>query len=202
MRGSWSWHKGWVKLQLLTQRLAFVSRRCVSRERKLVRAPGSAVGWCNNKACSLQRLTLSHALSLTPFTFQPRRCRCTDAKWNTRVGCCVFSLPQSCPLGKRTPGFKERRGRDRSSHLLSMSTVLKFTMHYFILPSPVPLSSFQLSDWEMAGETGVFCLGRWAREDRGLQTCMCWNTHALEGTKKCTPWTSLPTGANTHCLKQ
>lgn len=43
------------------------------------------------------------------------------------------------------------------------------------LPPPshslvVLLSGSQLSDWEMAGETEVFCLGRWSREDWGLRT--------------------------------
>lgn len=125
------------------------------------------------------------------------RCRCRDAKWNMRAG--FFSF-QSCPLRSRTPGpqrgwreLQERRGLGWSTEplLLWMSasytwlTFLSTLCPPFLLSLPpttttrppphslvVLLSGSQLSDWEMAGETEVFCPGRWSREDWGLRTQM------------------------------
>lgn len=70
---------------------------------------------------------------------------------------------------------------DPLSHSSSGSQPLIPGSHFFplyALPASPPhslvvlLSGSQLSDWEMAGETEVFCLGRWSREDWGLRTQM------------------------------
>lgn len=101
----------------------------------------------------------------------------------------LFSLVM--PHRRRTPGSPWRSRRFRETWLICMQYFLPISsvplsLHSASLPafSPLPssclasLSNSQLSDWEMAGETWVFCLGRGKEKDEGLQTHSLSWTHA------------------------
>lgn len=82
---------------------------------------------------------------------------------------------------KRVEGATEEEGAGIirwATPPLDLSLFYLAHISFHFMPSLPPtshslvvlLSGSQLSDWEMAGETEVFCLGRWSREDWGLRT--------------------------------
>lgn len=136
----------------------------------------SAIGYVTTRLVA-SRDQLYQMPCLCPFlNYPPYRCRCRDAKWKMSIGC--FSPLSSRALSKGehlVPKDGKMGSRGGNLALLKFRPCLSSSS----LPhsSLVPLSSSLLSDWEMAGETGVYSLGRWAREDRGLLAHMGWHTH-------------------------